>query len=172
MHAAHGDFPVAEKVVPASHATWQIVLFVVVHDFSTPSAQVETAAQVSQGSFPVLENEAPPTHGAIAPAHTIFAPGTQAVLTPAVHVESAAHAAHGELPDADHEVPVTHGVSHTVLVVLVHAVLTPNAHVASAAQAAHGSLPVAALNEVPTTHDAGAALHSVFLVTTQAVFTP
>ena len=108
-HAAHGAFPVGEKVVPASHATWHTVSAVVLHEVLTPAAydslgfnlQLRSAAHDSQGSLPFCENEVPPTQGAIAPLHTMSAPGTQEVLTPVAHVESAAHGMHGAFPEAE-----------------------------------------------------------------------
>ena len=125
-------------------------------------------AHVPHGSLPVPENDWPPTHGAIAPLHTISEPGVQDVLTPAApQVESAAHAAHGALPVADHVAPTAHATWHTVSVDLVHAVFTC-VHVESAVHVPHGALPVAEKVE-PTTQ---ATWHTVSVVVVHAAFTP
>ena len=142
-HGAQGDFPVVDHAIDhASHAMWHTVSEVEVHDFSTPIAQVESAAQGSHGALPVAENELPPMQGAIAPLHTMSAPGTQTFLTLAApHVEVAAQGLQGAFPVDDHVVPATHGVSHTVFAVLVQEVLTPVGHMTSALHGKHGALP-------------------------------
>ena len=60
----HGATPEAENDVPAAQATWQTVSAVLVHEVFTPAPHVESAAQVSQGAFPVAEKVDPATQAA------------------------------------------------------------------------------------------------------------
>jgi hypothetical protein len=46
---SQGAVPAAEKVDPATHATWHTVSVVLVQVVFTPAAHVEAAAHVAQG---------------------------------------------------------------------------------------------------------------------------
>ena len=150
LQLEHGALPDGDHVDPASHGTSHTVSVVVVHDCLTPATQVDPAAHGVHGSLPETENEVPPTHGAIAPLHTMSEPGMQAVWTPAEpHVESSAQDVHGAFPEAEKVLPAAHATWHTVSAVLVQAVLTPAVHVEAAAHAVQE--PVEEEND-PATH--------------------
>ena len=105
-HVAHGAFPDADQVEPATHATWHTVSDVLVQSVFTPAAHTESAAQVSHGAVPAVENVDPATQ---ATWHTVSVVLEQAVFKPAVHVEEAAHVEHGAVPAVENVDPATQG---------------------------------------------------------------
>ena len=79
----HGAFPEAEKVLPASHATWHTVSVVLVQAVLTPAVHVESAVQVLHEPFPETEKVVPAVHGRHALSAEIVA-GVKP--SPATHV--------------------------------------------------------------------------------------
>ena len=62
-HALHGDFPEAEKDVPATHGTGlHTVSVVLVQPVLTPAVHVEPAAHVLHGVYPKVEKVVPAAH--------------------------------------------------------------------------------------------------------------
>ena len=58
----HGAFPEAEKVLPATQATWHTMSAVLVQAVLTPAVHVASAAHVLHGAFPEAEKVVPATH--------------------------------------------------------------------------------------------------------------
>jgi hypothetical protein len=79
---------------------------VLVQSVFTPAAHTESAAQVSHGAVPAVENVDPATQ---ATWHTVSVVLEQAVFKPAVHVEEAAHVEHGAVPAVENVDPATQG---------------------------------------------------------------
>ena len=163
--------------VAVKAATSHTVSAVVLHSVFTPAApHVEAAAHVVHGSFPVSENDVPPTQGGTAPLQTVSEPGAQAVFTPAApHVEFAAHVVHAD-PGFDAKEPFAQSTqlaskppfpAATDLpeMQLVQVVELASDHLPTA-QSAHGPLPDA--EKVAAAH----ASHTRSAVLLQAVFTP
>ena len=107
-HGSHGTFPVDEKVLPASHATWHTASAVVVHTVLMPVAHVEPAAHRSHGAFPVEEKVLPASH---ATWHTVSVVVVHDCLVPIVQFEPAAHAVQGSVPFPENEIPPTQGTT-------------------------------------------------------------
>ena len=127
--AWHGDTPspAVPNETPATQLDLQSVSALMPHASSTPSVQVDVAAQGAHVDRPLTLQLVPLTHGTLHVVSELRVHVSRTPLDP--HDAPVLHVAHGSAPVAALNVePLTQAALHTVSVVEPHSVSAPYGH--------------------------------------------